>query len=94
MNKINEAKKYLELHGAIYGIHYTIGGLGNNVYGIEKIGKFWYSYKSEKPYNYRKTNYIRLGSEDAASDFIIKEGKRAAIKSGSWLENSSQQNSS
>lgn len=84
--RVSDAKAYLEKHGASYGVHYTVGGLGDGVTGIEKIGSYWYSYVSEMPYKYRKTNYVRLADEAEACKVIIKEGKAKALSTNDWID--------
>ena len=71
--------KLLTQRGAIYGKHYTIGGLGYNIFGIEKMGRFWYSYETKKN---RKTNYSRFSSEKDAYKFIIEKAKSTAESYG------------
>ncbi len=77
-------KKYLNDHGAIYGTHYTIGGLGDGIFGIEKMGRFWYSYEAQKDPRYRKTNYIRYPSEEDACEVLVQKARECAIETGHW----------
>lgn len=74
----------LNRHGVAYGKHYTIGGLGNGIYGIEKMDRFWYSYETEN-YN-SKTNYNRFDHEEDARAFIIQKAKSAAQSLGVWID--------
>ena len=76
--------KNLNSHGVAYGKNYTIGGLGNDIYGIEKMGDFWYSYKAEN--HNSKTNYHRFKKEEDAIEFIIAKAKSSAQSFGMWID--------
>lgn len=79
-----ELRPWLEEHGAVYGVHFTFGGLGEGVAGVEVMGGFPYTYIAEKPSSFRKTNYERHTSMEEACKALKDTAIKKATADGVW----------
>lgn len=79
-----ELRAKLEAGGAVYGRHFTIGGLGKDVYGIEFVDGAFCTYRSEHWGSYRKTEYAYYTSEADACAALEKKAVAAAKADGVW----------
>ena len=79
-----ELRLWLEQRGAIYGTHFTFGGLGDDVPGFEVMGGFLYTYHAKKHGRFCKTDYVRHETYDAACLALGDAAIQRAIADGSW----------
>lgn len=56
----------LEARGAVYGTHFTFGGLGDDVPGLEVMDGAPYTYRAQGGDTFRKAEYRRHGTIEEA----------------------------
>lgn len=80
-----ELRFWLEERGAVYGRHFTFGGLGVDTPGFEVMDGFPYTYVSKRDGRYyRKTDYQRHETQEAACDALKQAAIARAEADGVW----------
>ena len=85
-----ELRTWLEARGAVYGKHFTFGGLGDDVPGMELMVGRPYTYRAAiQGYDdgeaiYRKTDYEHHKTQDQACDALKAAAIDKAEADGVW----------
>ncbi len=79
-----ELREMLEQNGAVYGRHFTFGGLGDGVPGIELRRGRYYTYRAERDGGFRKTDFRLQPSEDEACAVLERQAIDLAEADGTW----------